>query len=114
LRFRGLPWGLVLTLLVAPLLVFFAGQNAWAVDNVACVTATVASTAGLGVRQIREEIGGNDIDLSTYGVRITLPRVLISRRLSHRPQRPEADTEVASLSHPLHRRILPCSSDDAG
>jgi hypothetical protein len=114
LRYRSLPLGLVLALLVAPLLVFSAGQNAWSVDAVTCVTTSVGSSSSPGIRQIREEVGGSDIDLSTYGVRIALPRLLVSRRVPHRPQRPEADTEVASLSHPLHRRILPSSSDDAG
>ena len=114
MRLRSFRSGLVVLIPAIPLLVLTAAQCAWVGDATASAAPGVASLRTSQVPQVREEVGGGDIDLSTSATRVTGPTLLRTRHIAHRPTRPDADTEVASLAHPLHRRILPASSDEAG
>jgi hypothetical protein len=112
-RLRSFRSGLLVLIPVIPLLVLTAAQCAWVGDTTASAAPGIASLRTSQVPQVREEVGGGEIDLSTSAT-VTAPTLLQTRHTAHRPMRPEADTEVASLAHPLHRRILPASSDEAG
>lgn len=88
-------------------------QCTFPLERSACAAPAVESLTNSPGKQIREEVGGSEIDLSVQPMRASVSN--LSRRepsLSHR--RLEADSRVTLRPCPLHRRILPPSSDEAG
>ena len=114
MRPRSSSIALVFLLPAIPLLFLNAAQCAWTDDGAVGGVATVASLRSSQLPWVREEVAGADVDLSTPAVRRAIPSLTGEKPNSQSPMLPEADTEPPMLAHPIHRRILPSSSDEAG
>ena len=114
MRLRSIQFGPLFLLAVVPLLFLNFAQCIWPGDAVASAMPGVAVLRVSQLGQVREEVAGGDIDLSSSATRVTIAKVTHQKPIAGYPTRPDSDTEVAPLARPLHRRLLPSSSDEAG
>ncbi len=114
MRFRiaGLAPGL--SLLIASLLSLTAAQCLVPIESVAHAAPGVEAAATSSINQIREEVGGEEIDLSIEAARVAPSNLSVSRTSSHSEIRQEPEPEIVMVPRPIHRRILPSSSDEVG
>jgi hypothetical protein len=113
MRFRiaGLAPGL--SLLIASFLSLTAAQCLVPIESVAHPAPGLEAET-FSINQIREEVGGGEIDLSTEAARVSVPNLSDSQPSSHSQVYSEPQGEPVTLPRQLHRRILPSSSDEVG
>jgi len=114
MRFRIAGLGPGLSLLIASFLSLTAAQCILPLELVARGAPGVARADTFSVNHVREEVGGGEIDLSVKAARVSIPNLSDSDPSSHLQVHSEPAGEVVAFPRPLHRRILPSSSDEVG